>query len=252
MPRYYRKRYSKKSYKSSRPKSRFYYYKKRSSKQQAYQISKLDKRINAVYRNLGGTVERITHSAYAIAQWGSSAPTATNINNHFNLTLTPQGQTPKEILYRGCYLNIDASFVAPPITYAVSSTTTPTIWVRVIVIQYRQAGETYSAADFITNYTTSRGIFEPLNEDCGTKARILKDYKFKLDQKSPDKHFRLRFKRHFKIKNADGVSVQKNVIDVFTIAYNQGAESGNVATWGSQCYANIIATPYNYVIYDKV
>lgn len=249
MPRrYYRRKYTRRS---GRKMSTFKYYKKRSSKQQAYQIAKLDKRINAVYKNLGGTVERITHTAYAIAQWGTSVPSATNINNHFNLTMTPQGQTPKEILYRGCYLNIDASFVAPPITYAVSSTTTPTIWVRILVIQYRQAGESYSINDFITNITTSRAIFEPLNEDCGTKARILKDYKFKLDQKSPDKHFKLKFKRRFRIKQADGVTVQKNVIDVFTVAYNQGAESGNIATWGSQCYANISAIPYNYVIYDR-
>lgn len=249
MPRrYYRRKYSRKP---SRRMTTFKYYKKRSSKQQAYQLARLDKRINAVYKNLGGTVERITHAAYAIAQWGSSAPTATNVNNHFNLTMMPQGQTPKEILYRGCYLNIDAAFVAPPISYAVSSTTTPTIWVRILVIQYRQAGETYSAADFITNYTSQRGIFEPLNEDSGTKAKILKDIKFRLDQRTPDKHFKLRFKRRFRIKQADGVQVQKNTIDVFTIAYNQGAESGNVATWGSQCYANITAIPYNYIIYDK-
>ena len=251
MPRrYYRKSSTRKYYKR-RPKSTFSYYKKRSSKQQAYQIAKLDKRISAVYKNLGGTVERITHSAYAIAQWGTSTPTSTNINNHFNLTMQPQGQTPKEIMYRGCSINIDAFYVAPPITYAVSSTTTPIIWVRILVIQYRQAGETYSAADFITNYTSQRGIFEPLNEDSGTKARILKDYKFKLDQQHPDKHFKLKFNRHFRIKQADGVTVQKNTIDVFTIAYNQGAEPGNLATWGSQCYATITAIPYNYIIYDK-
>lgn len=249
MPRRtYRRRYRRRT---TRKMTTFKYYKKRSAKQQAYQLSRLNKRINAVYKNLGGTVERITHAAYAIAQWGPSAPTSTNTNNHFYLTMTPQGQTPKEVLYRGCYLNIDAQYVAPPITYSATTTTTPTIWVRILVIQYRQAGEVYSAADFITNFNSLRGIFEPLNEDSGTKARILRDVRFKLDQRIPDRHFKLKFKRRFRIKQAEGVTVQKNTIDVFTIAYNQGAESGNVATWGSQCYANITAIPYNYIIYDK-
>ena len=56
MPRRYRKKSTKRY---AKKKSTFYYYKKRSAKQQAYQISRLNKRINSVYKNLGGTVERI-------------------------------------------------------------------------------------------------------------------------------------------------------------------------------------------------
>lgn len=248
MPRrYYRRRYKRKTSKLTKRKI----FGRRSAKSQASQIYRLNKRINNVYRNLGGTVSRITHAAYAIAQWSNAVPAATNVNNHFVLTMSPTNNPPEEVLYRGCYVNIDASFVSPPITYSAASTATPTIWVRILVIQYREAGKSYSINDFLTNYQSERGIFEPLNEDCGTKAKIIKDLKFKIDQKNPNKHFKLRFRRRFRVKNAQGVQAQQHQIDVFTIAYNQGAEAANVASWGSQCYANLLATPYNYVIYDK-
>lgn len=253
MPRkYYRKRTSKKGTYRKGKRSTFSYYKSRSSKAQAYQISKLDKRINAVYKNLGGEVARIqSNSAYGQSWPDSLAVANPAFTNQLTLTLTPQGQTPSEILYRGCYCNVDIGFKYPVVKYSATSGTTPVIWTRIIVIQYYQAGESYSINDFITNTGSLTGIFEPLNEDCGTKARILKDMRISIDQEHPERHFKLKFKRRFRIKQAQGVSIQKNHIQIFYMSYNMGADTNNISNYGTQCAASIFFKPYNYVIYDK-
>ena len=239
-------------YYKRKSKSTFSYYKKRSSKQQAYQIAKLDKRIDAVYRNLGGTVERIERTNPYLLSWGTSTPTGTVKNQHFEVTMQPTGQTPNEILYRGCYVLVNANFVAPPIMYSATTTTTPIVWYRIIAIQYKQAGEDYTMQDFLKDVTISSAIFDPLLEDVGTKARILKDIRFRLDANHPEKHLRLRFNRRFRIKQASGINgCQKNTIHMFAISWNQGAETGNIATWGSQCAVDCTFKPYNYIIYDK-
>lgn len=250
MPRrYYRKKYSRKG---SKKMTTFKYYKKRSAKQQAYQIARLDKKIKNVYKNLGGTVDRIVSSA----AYGNGWPDTYNVanptmNNSCYLTLTPQGQTPEEILYRGCYANIDIAYKYPVITYAATSSTSPVIWYRFIVIQYYQAGEAYTIQDFISNVQVQAGIFEPLNEDCGTKARILRDIKVCINQQHPERHLKLRFKRRFRIKQAQGVSIQKNTIQLFWLSYNMGADTSNIASYGTQCATTFTIKPFNYVIYDK-
>ena len=252
MPRKYSKskKYTKRGRKS---RSTFSYYKKRSAKAQAYQISKLDKRINAVYKNLGGEVSRITSQSSGGHVWPDSM-TVSNpaANTYLPITLTPQGQTPSEIMYRGCYVNIDIGFKYPVITYSATAGTTPTIWYRFILIQYYQGGESYSLNDFISNTTVQSGIFEPLNEDVGTKARILKDIKVCIDQTHPQRHLKLSVKRHFRIKQAAGVSIQKNYIQLYMLTYNMGADSNNISNYGPQCAATCTIKPWNYVIYDKV
>lgn len=249
MPRKY---YRKKRRFSKKKKSTFYYYKRRGAKQQAYQISKLNKRINRVYKNLGGTVERVQSGV----SYGNGWPDTYNVaqpgmNGTCYLTLTPQGQTPQEILYRGCYANIDISFKYPVSTYSATTSTSPVVWYRFIVIQYFQAGESYTIQDFITNTTVQAGIFEPLNEDCGTKARILRDFKVCINQQHPERHLKLRFKRRFRIKQAQGVNIQKNTIQLFWLTYNMGADSNNIGTYGPQCATLFSIKPFNYMIYDK-
>lgn len=251
MPRKYSK--SKKSFRRGRKsRSTFSYYKKRSAKAQAYQISKLDKRINAVYKNLGGEVVRINAPTVGGHTWPDSMAVASPSANTFvPITLTPQGQTPSEIMYRGCYCNIDIGFKYPVVSYSATSSTTPTIWYRFLLVQYYQAGESYSIQDFLGNITVQSGIFDPLLEDVGTKARILKDIRVSIDQTHPERHLKLSVKRHFRIKQASGVSIQKNYVQLFVLTYNQGADTNNISSYGTQCAAICTVKPWNYIIYDK-
>lgn len=254
MPRKFTKKFTKKGY-GSRRKSRstFSYYKSRSSKAQAYQIAKLDKRINTVYKNLGGEVVRYEASSLSGTTWPESMVVAGPIKSgSVELTLTPSGQNPKEILYRGVYANVNIRFKYPVVTYSATANTTPTIWVRFLVIQYYQAGEAYQLGDFL-NFDSSNpdGIFNPLNEDVGTKARILKDFRVSIDQRIPERHFKIKVKKHFRVKKADGVSTQKGTIMLYYITYNQAANSDNIGSYSPNAAAYIDIKPYNYMIYDR-
>ena len=243
MPRYYKKytRSGGRKRRYTKSKSTFSYYKQRSSKQQAYQIAKLDKRIDTVYKNLGGTVKRVEYPSSIGYNWPDTLAVANPINlNNFDLTFKPQGQTGvEEILFRGIYVKVDIKFKYPVVTYSATTSTTPTIWYRFIVIQYRQAGESYTIDDFITHTDSEKGIHDPFNEDSNTKARILKDVKVCIDQTHPERHFTLKFKRHFRIKYAQGVSNQKNTIRLFWMTYNQGANADNISSYGTQCAASM-------------
>ena len=254
MPRrYYRKSGFKKTYRR-KPKSTFSYYKRRSSKQQAYQIAKLDRRIDTVYKNLGGAVRRVEYPSSLGYTWPDSMTVSNPINiNNFDLTFRPSGQASlDEILFRGVYCKVDIKFKYPVITYSATASTTPTIWYRFIVIQYRQGGESLTLDDFITNTNNEKGIHDPFNEDSGTKAKILKDVKVFINQSKPERHFTLKFKKHFRLKYTTGVSVPKNNIRLFWMTYNQGANTDNISSYGTQCAASMTITPYSYQIYDKV
>ena len=251
MPRRY---YRRKRRFSKKKKTTFYYYKRRGAKQQAYQISKLNKRINRVYKNLGGTVQRVEYPSSIGYTWPDSMSVASPIQiNNFDLTFKPQGQTNvQEILFRGIYAKIDIKFKYPVVTYSATSSTTPVIWYRFVAIQYKQVGENYTLDDFISHTDSEKGIHDPFNEDSGTKAKILKDVKVYIDQSHPERHFTLRFKRRFRIKYAAGVNGnQKNTIRLFYMIYNQGANSDNISSYNKQCAAIMTITPYSYQIYDK-
>ena len=257
MPRYSRK-YSRKSYKpykkgyKSRSRSTFSYYKSRSSKAQAYQIAKLDKRINTVYKNLGGEVSRVEPSSSYGTTWPESMAIASPIKNgSVEMTLTPSGQTPKEILYRGVYAKINIYFKYPVVTYSATASTTPTIWFRFLLVQYYQAGENYTIGDFITNYSSYDGLFEPLAEDVGTKARIIKDVRMCINQDKPERHFKLKYRKHFRVKKADGVTYQKGQMVLYWLTYNQAANTDNIGNYSANAAAYLDIKPYNYMIYDK-
>lgn len=247
MPRYYRKRYQKK-----KTFSKSNLYRKRGSKSQANQIYRLNKRISNVYKNLGGTCSRLVpQGALPGISWPDAlAQQNPYLGTNFAWTYYPNNNLPPEMLFRGMYMNVDIAFKYPVVTYSMNGATTPTIWFRIFAVQWKQAGEDYTINDFLTNYQSLTGIHEPFAEHTGNKCKVILDVKTFINQDKPERHFKLKYKKHFKIKQVQGVGVQKNHVKVFIISYNQGADQFNYAAYGVQAAALLTVSRYNYVVYD--
>ena len=199
MPRYFKrsyKRYNRK-YKGKKL-TKFNLYKNRSSKAQAYQISRVNKKVNTIAKQLRPTTYRIIGNQSYIG-WGAGLQVATPIaksNPGHIMTIFPPVNGIEHCNYHGCRIHVDFMFDYPSSTYSVASNTTPEVVARFILIQYKSKRAQIGWADLTTNNPVMAGVFEPLDLHVNSKVKILKDFRLTINQKTPARHFNIKYNKN--------------------------------------------------------
>ena len=183
MPRrYYRK---KKFTKKSKTFSKYNLYKRRSAKSQAYQIGKLNKKVNSIYRRVKPDILRYEPSVsdYTIANWisGSLASQTLTLRGLNTLLNDSKYSNVDYVNIRDYYLNLKLKYKFPPTTLGTPElSASPIILARMVIIQYRQDVESGIPLGDVFQGTGLPAVLNPLKEHINERGKILCDKVLRL------------------------------------------------------------------------